>query len=161
MKTIPQETVAAAWDRMCELSDKQARDLAGRMQEEQPFLLVYLLASEDEDTADEDRGWLLELGAFVWSVMSAGKPALRAVTAEELDAAEAANAKLLAQLDDLAEAEWPDVSARLLKGYNQAPLLSCLIEVLVSEEEDSPDLAGDETGAGFLYLKTVIDCLDR
>jgi hypothetical protein len=36
-----------------------------------------------------------------------------------------------------------------------------MIELLMAGQEETPELAGDEVGVGFLHLKTVIDVLDQ
>ena len=161
MKTIPLETVEAAWERMSELSEEETVKLAERMQEEQPFILVYLLAAERSEEEARDPGWLLELGAFVWSVMCAGKKKPQSVTDEQLEAAEEANTQHLEQLEQGSEMDWMEGARGLIKRYNQAPLLGVVIELLMAGQEETPELAGDEVGVGFLHLKTVIDALDQ
>lgn len=161
MKTIPQETVEAAWEKMCALSEAESVKLAERMQKEQPFIMVYLLAIEQAEAAEHDPGWLLELGAFIWMAMSQENKKLRQVTGEDLEAAEAVNTRHLEKLDQGAEIEWLEEARNLIKHNNQAPLLGLMIELLMSGNEENPELAGEEVGLGFLHLKTVIDCLDQ
>lgn len=161
MKTIPQEAVVAAWDQMCDMSEGQARQLAERMQKEQPFLMVYLLAGEQEEDDERNKGSLLELGAFVWSLMAKRHGKLRTVTAEEIEAAEAANVRELERLEESSEAEWAETCAAMLEKGNQGPLLGVLVELLMSGNEETPELAGDDVGVGLLHLKTAVDCLDQ
>ena len=54
MQTIPVETVERVWDQLEQVSRKEASQLANRMREQQPALMVYLLASEEAlDTGEE------------------------------------------------------------------------------------------------------------
>ena len=161
MKTIPQKTVDAAWERMGDLTEEETRQLAERMQREQPAIMMHLLAVEQAEQSVHDPGWLLELGAFAWWVMEKASKKLPCPTPEELDAAEALNTKELEQLDGQPEKAWMDTARKLIKFYNQAPLLSLAIEVLISESEENPEASDNEVGLGFLHLKTILDCLDK
>jgi hypothetical protein len=161
MKTIPQAAVDAAWDRMCEMSEAETRQLADRMQKEQPVIMAHLLAIENAEPEAHDPGWLLELGAFVWWVMTQAGKKLKPATREELDAALDKNSRELEELDPKSETEWMEGARRFIKFYDQAPLLGLVIEILISENEENPDSAEDEVGLGFLHLKTIIDCLNQ
>ncbi len=160
MKMIPQATVEAAWERMCDMSEAELRDLATRMEREQPALMARLLDVEQAEQDSHDPGWLLELGAFAWWVMSAESRSLPCPTEAQLQAAEERNARALEALDGLSEKEWLAAARKLIKDCRQAPLLGLAIEVLISEGEEEPSPAGNEVGLGVLHLKTIIDCLD-
>ena len=161
MKTIPSETIDEIWDRLCQSNEDQARALARRFQEEQPFVAVYLLAMDENTMAEEDRGALMELGAYIVEIMRTVEPNLRQVTPDELEAAEASNLRQLEGLEDGSEMDFSDTVQSLISDYNQMPLLGAVLEALMSDYEDAPELAPENTGMSLLYLKTVIDCLDQ
>jgi hypothetical protein len=163
MKTIPAERVDQLWDRVNSATEAQTLELAKLMQERQPALMVYLLASEEtmEGAGEEDAGWLLSLGGIVFSIMSGQSPDLPTATPEEIEAAEEANLAMLEQLNEGSEADWMTSIQKLMFNYNQAPLLGAVVEALMEGHEDAPELAPDTVGLGLLALKTVIDCLDR
>ena len=106
-------------------------------------------------------GYLMMLGALIWQAMSATHASLRQVTDQELEEAEAANLKMLEQLEEGSEIDYMELMRRLFTNYNQMPLLASLLEALMEGHEDTPDLAPDHLGMALIYLKTVIDCLDQ
>lgn len=162
MKTIPVETVDEVWLRFNAFSDAECEDMSERMKAEQPFILIYLLACDENLYEDEEeRGSLMELGAIVWRVMAAGDAPLRVVTDEELEAAEQANLKMLEDMDDDSDEQMAGLVTDFFTDYNQMPLLGAVLEALMSGHEDNPEEAPDNIGLALLHLKTVIDCLDQ
>jgi hypothetical protein len=172
MKTIPVEFVDAIWEQVQSADTAEAMALAQQMQNEQPYVVAYLLASEDEGdggkegderdgASDPQPGRLIELGAIAWRIMSTANRALPQVSPEHLMAAEEANFESLMTLDEGPESLFEEGTARLFRGYNQMPLLGALLEALMAGNEETPELADDSVGLDLLRLKSVIDCLDR
>ncbi|MBI2928325.1 MAG: hypothetical protein HYY24_21865 [Verrucomicrobia bacterium] len=161
MKTIPEEVIDETWQHFSELSESEAQALAQQMQEEQPFIMIYLLAADEDATGEEDAGSLMELGAIIWQVMSQGGTRLRQVSGEELEAAEDANMKFLEGLEEGPEMDYLGAVKQMIASYNQMPLLGAVLEALMAGNEDTPELAGENVGLSLLHLKTVIDCLDQ
>ena len=161
MNTISMDTVAEIWDRLCDANEEEAQALARRFQEEQPFIMIYLLAMDEEVMDEDERGDLMELGAYILEIMSTVQPNLRQVTAEELEVAEKANVQEMETLEEGSEMDFTDAVQGMISGYNQMPLLGAALEALMSDHEDAPELAPANIGMSLLYLKTVIDCLDR
>lgn len=161
MTTIPIDEIQAAWDKMCSADQAAAVKMAQKMQEEQPALMVYLLAQEENLDSAEEPGWLMQLGCFVWFVFLQQGNKLREVSPEQIEKVEDKNIRYLENLDQGSEIDHMDASKRLITSYNQAPLLGFLIEMLMQNDEDAPELAGDDIGMGLLILKTVVDCLDQ
>jgi hypothetical protein len=161
MNTIPVETVDEVWQRINDYSDDQVQELSERMKAEQPFVLMYLLASDENLYEGEERGKLLELGAIVWEVMSAGDANLRVVSGEELEEAEDANLKMLEDMSEDSDADMAGNVSAFFTDYNQMPLLGAVVEALMAGHEDDPEDAPDNIGLALLHIKTVIDCLDQ
>jgi hypothetical protein len=161
VNTIPADVVAESWARLNESSETEARALAQKMQAEQPFIMVYLLAAEESMLEEEERGSLLMLGANVWQVMAQAGLPLRQVTAADLEAAEEANIRILEDMEQDSEFAQRDAMSRLVNGYNQMPLLGAVVEALMAGHEDAPELAPQHVGLALIHLKTVIDCLDQ
>lgn len=164
MQTVPAETVDAVWQEMGEISQEQATELARRMQEDQPAILMYLLAAEqagEEEGAEQ--GWLLELGAIVCEAMQRGSGGdLPEVTTDELDAAEQENIRYLEGLEEGSEMDYETAVGEMIEGYNQMPLLGSILEYLMGAEvEPDADVPGGDVGMALLRVKTVIDCFDR
>ena len=160
MKTIPVEIVNSRWQRISDADEEQAKVLAKAMQRDQPFLMVYLLAMDEQLFAEDEQGRLMEFGAFVYGIMSEGQR-LRKVKDRDIERAEANNLKMLQKLDEGSEMEFASATENLVSNYNQAPLLRAILEALMSEYTDAPDLAPESIGLALVYLKTVIDCLDQ
>jgi hypothetical protein len=161
MKTVPAALVDEVWGRVNSFTPDRARALAQRMQEEQPFIMVYLLAAEESTLEEEERGTWLILGATAWQVLSEGGTSLRRVTDVELEAAEDANVRALEALEEDSEMKSMNAMQQMIATYNQMPLLGAVVEALMDGHEDAPELAPDHLGLGFIHLKTVIDCLDQ
>ena len=161
MRTIPVETVERVWDQLEQVSREEASQLANRMREQQPALMVYLLAGEEALDTGEESGWLIYLGAVIFEIIASQQVDLRPVSPEEVMAAEEANVLLLEDLEEGSEMGFTDAVKSLLVTYNQMPLLSALLEALMSPHEDNPELAPDHIGMALIHLKTVIDCLDQ
>jgi hypothetical protein len=91
---------------------------------------------------------------------SAGRQ-LPAATPEDIERAEDANTRSLEELDEASEFEWENSVRGLLQDYNQPEILGFGIEILMSGNEDVPELAPESIGLEMVWLKTVIDALDR
>lgn len=161
MQTIPANLINEAWQRLNESSELEARGLAERMQQEQPFIMVYLLAAEESMLDAKERGSLLMLGATVWQIMAQSGRSPRQVMDADLETAEAANIRALEDLEEDSEFAQRDAMQRLLTDYNQMPLLGAVVESLMAGHEDAPELAPEHIGLALIHLKTVIDCLDQ
>jgi hypothetical protein len=161
MRTIPPAVIDEAWRRVNTSSPDEARSLAERMQQEQPFIMVYLLAAEESMLDEKERGSLLMLGATIWQIMSGSGPPLHQVGDAELETAEEANIRALEDLGSGSEMAHMEAMQRLIKHYNQMPLLGAVVEALMDGNPDEPDLAPEHLGLALIHLKTVIDCLDR
>lgn len=161
VKTIPQEVIDQTWERIADMSEEQAQALASRMQKQQPFVMVYLLAADENWMAEDEPGRLMELGAIIWQIMSSVGKKLREVSSDELEAAEEANLRFLEKLDEEPQMNFTDSVMKMMADYNQMPLLGAVVEALMAGYEDTPELAPENIGMALLYLKTVIDCLDQ
>jgi hypothetical protein len=68
---------------------------------------------------------------------------------------------MLEKLELGSEFEWTEAVRQLVHGYNQRELLTFSIEVLMADDEETPELASDRIGLEMLWLKTIIDSLDQ
>ncbi len=68
---------------------------------------------------------------------------------------------MMEEMDAGSEMDMMGSVGQLFANYNQMPLMGAVLEALMSDNEDQPDLAPENTGMALLYLKTVIDCLDQ
>lgn len=161
MRTVSTNEIDEAWEALCDLNEEQTGALVKRFMEEQPALGIYLSVNF-ESLEDKSDSPLIEVVIGCWQAMSqAAEGALPQVTPEEIENAEEANTAALAQLEDAAEMEWHDAVLDLVQDYNQRELLGFGIEMLMSGNEEAPELAPDSLGLELIWLKTVLDCLDQ
>lgn len=131
-----------------------------RFNREQPFLTAYLLAGEEEYSAEEERGQLLFLGLFVYETFRAAGRSAKQVSEEAITTGEEANVSTLNRLEADSEAAFQQATESLMQNYNQMLLYGVLMEICFAGNEDSPDLVSDSSVMYLQYLKVMIDCLD-
>jgi hypothetical protein len=161
MKTISGKIIERTWKRINEASEEEAQRLLDVMAKQQPFIVAYLMAVEETLMGDHERGQLLLIGLMLWEIISAENPALRQVTMVDLEAAEQVNIKFLEELEAGSEMDHLAGLQKLMATYHQVPLLTALIEALMADDAEEPELASENTGLALLHLKSVLDCLDQ
>jgi hypothetical protein len=160
MKPISRRDAEAAFDRFYELAEDEAVRRFERFGREQPFLMTYLLAGDEEFTDESRRGELLELGLIVYEAMSGGR-ALPQVAEDRVLSSDEANMQMLTSLDEGSEFGAEAAMERMLTSYNQRELLGVVLEFLMEGNEETPELAPAGIGMSLLHVKTAIDCFDR
>jgi hypothetical protein len=161
MNTVSERTVERTWSQVNDATPEDVQALMDRMMAEQPFAGAYLLAVEEVWIPEGERGGLLLIGLIVWRAMSSGAGRIRAVTAGEIESAEALNIEFLEQLEDGSEMQLTDALERLSTTYHQAPLLRAVLEALMQDHAGDMEETPDRVGMAFLHLKTVLDCLHQ
>ncbi len=162
MRRVSREEIIETWERLCGRDEKQSRAVAAQFMQEQPALGIFLAAStEGAGEGAQDRP-VIELAMAFWEAMTkvAGRP-LTTASPDDIDRAEEANTRSLEQLAEASEMEWKRTVEKSFQSYNQRELLGFGMEVLMAGHEDAPELAPENIGIEMLWLKTVIDCLDR
>ncbi len=161
MKPISRETVDLIIDHFEAHDDTEMQQRFKRFSEQQPFLMAYLLAGDEEFVEEENRGDLLYLGLMIFEVLSGERGGLPKVGEDPLMETDERNMQMVMNLDEASEMHFQEAIERMLEGYNQQPLLTAMLEVLMSGNEDTPELAPESVGMNLIHLKTVIDSLDR
>lgn len=161
MKTISGKIIDRTWKRINEASEEEGQRLLDAMAKQQPFVVAYLMAVEETLMGEEERGQLILIGLILWQIVSDQKADLRQVTMDDLEAAENINLKFLEELDAGSEMDHMAGLQNLLSTYNQVPLLSAVIESLMADNEEEPEMANENIGLALLHLKSVLDCLDQ
>ena len=160
MDPIPVNIVERTWKRMAALSERKAQKLAWQMQKEQPVVVAYLLAVDDDILTQDERELLFYVGAVVWQIMSQGSRHLPTITEEALDDAEARNIKMAEYLQGETETGFVEATRTILNNYGQPEVLRYVVEALMEEPEKDVVIRDESTGAMFLDLKTIVDCFD-
>jgi hypothetical protein len=162
MNTVPRETIIEVWERQSALAQEPTRSLVKQFFDEQPALGIYMTVCDEQLGEEAERSQLIPLAVTVWEAMThACGRRLKTVPPKVIDHAEDANTQMLEKLGDASEFEWRESVLRLFHGYNQQPLLEFCIEILMADDEETPELAADRIGLELIWLKTVIDCLDK
>ncbi len=168
---ISYETVTETWERMAEAPTDQAEGLVHQMQREQPHLLAYLLAQDEEIFDEQERETILYVGMVIWQIMKQGKRKPRKVSQKRLFEAEETNYAFLEQLSEDTEADFMSATLAMLENYPEPEVFRYIVEAIMEEEseeesdeeidkeESNPPIQDENRGLAFLILKTVLDAL--
>ncbi len=160
MEPVPAEIVEKTWKRMASLSPRTIPKLIQRMTKEQPVVLAYLMAVDDDILNQDERELLLYLGVVIWQIMSQGAKPLPRVTEEILDDAEARNVKMAEYLQGETEEGLVEATRKIIGSYRQPEVLRYIVEAIMEEPEEDCLVRNDNKGIMLLDLKTVIDSFD-
>ncbi|MGH7968990.1 MAG: hypothetical protein ACREIC_09725 [Limisphaerales bacterium] len=161
MRAISRDEIEQGWYAICELDEEQTQTLVQRFMQEQPALGIYISVGF-ESLEEHPDSPLIEVILACWQAMfQSTSVTLKQVTPEEIESAEEKNTQALQQLEESSEIEWQAAVVSLLGDYNQRELLGFGIEMLMSGNEESPELAPESIGLELIWLKTTLDCLDK
>jgi hypothetical protein len=162
MNTVSRDQIIEVWTWLSDLDETKTGALVKKFMDEQPALGIYLFANLEEVEGGAEHTRIVELVVAAWQAMSksTGRQ-LPAATPEEIERAEDANTRSLEELDEGSEFEWENSVRDLYQHYNQREILGFGIEILMSGNEDTPELAPEGIGLEVVWLKTVVDALDR
>ncbi len=161
MNTISAEIVGRAWKEMSTMSPVNHPKLINKFAKEQPIILAYLMAVDDEMFNEDERELLLYLGVVIWKIMYRGTKPLPSVTEKMIDDAEEKNIKMLEYLEGETETGFYETTATILESYNQPEVLRYVVEALMEDDEEDVAIREENIGMMMIYLKTVIDCFDK
>jgi len=163
MNTVSRQDIEQTWERLCAMNEGQTEALVKQFMTEQPALGIYLFANgETLEAGSLQESPLIDLVVASWQSLSqAAGRRLEPVTPKQIERAEQANTRALEQLEEASEMETWEAARTTLQNHNQRELLGFGIELLMSGHEENPELAPESIGMEFLWLRTVIDCLDR
>ncbi len=159
MKPIPESVVQQTWERIAMMPEKNAEKLTTRMGKEQPAIVAFLLAVDQDILNQEEREVLFYLGLVIWQIMSRGH-SLPMAPIEAVEQADDANAAMLEQMMGAADSDLTAEAEKLVNTYNQSAVLQYAITALV-EAADQGEVRQDNIGVMLIDLKTVVDCLDQ
>ncbi len=160
MNTISMETIDQTWQDLVAMKPGSFTDLVSDFAQEQPYILSYLMAVDEEHLNDDEREFLMFLGTVVWRIMSQSKSPLPKVTANNIFDAEDNNFNMIRNYHEEHEPDYSQAILRMLQSYNQGELLNFVVNVLLEDDEEA-NIRENNLAVMMIYLKTVIDCLDR
>lgn len=161
MEPISSAIVEKTWKELGNMSPQAIPKIVQLMQEQQPFVLVYLLAVGDDILNQDERELLLYLGVVIWQIMSRGDTPLTKVTVADLDKAREANMEMLQYIEGESETSLMYATEKIIGNYGQPEVLKYVVEALMEEPEEGCLIRDANKGIMMIYLKTVIDCFNR
>ncbi|WNJ21321.1 hypothetical protein [Pontibacter sp. G13] len=128
--------------------------------EQQPFAFTYLLTLAESEDFNEDEGELLFfLGASVWKMMYQANTQLAPIDEATLEEVKSLNLPLLEDLEAAEEGTLESLAKDWLEGYPQREILLFVVESILEEDEFA--IRDRNKGVMIVFLKTLIDCLNR
>ncbi len=162
MDIISEKIVEEIWKEVGGMSLEDAPKLAQRFQKLQPFLAVYLLAAGGDELNHDERELLFYLGMAVWKMMAKGAKELTQVSSNSIDKEEEKNWDMINYLaGENKNFDFLNTVESIVTGYNQKNVLKYVVEALEEHDLEEGDIRDDKKGEMFVYLKTIIDCLDQ
>jgi hypothetical protein len=162
MDIISEKIVEETWKEASGIPLKDAPKLAQRFQKLQPLLAVYLLAVGGDELNRDERELLFYLGMVVWKMMAKGAKDLTQVSSNSIDKEEEKNWDMVNYLSgENKNFDFVNTAESIIAGYNQKNILKYVVETFEERDPEEGNIRDDKKGEMFIYLKTVIDCLDQ
>lgn len=161
MEPISEEVVEQIWKRMNIQPIEKAENFVNKMQKEQPFALVYIMAVGGDLLNEDERELLVYLGIVVWQMMKQGATPLTEVTEDELEKVEKKNFRMLNGLSGKPEQAFQEAAREMIDNYPQPAVLKYVFEALMEEPEEGEEIKDENLGIMAIYLKTLIDCFNQ
>ena len=162
MRTISNEEIELFLEEIDTSNEKRIEELIHKMSHHQGFIMTYLLAVSKENFSEQESEDFFYIGFTIWYIMSHIKPTITTIEGDKIDAMDRNNFKMLDVMADETEEGISELIKIIVDNYNQAPLFGYVVEALMEEDEDGePFFEPNHSGIMLIYLKTVIDCLDK
>lgn len=159
MQIVSDDIIQEVLQEQAEMDFLETERLIAQMSREQPALLAYLMASNEEHYNFEEKQLLLFLGINISQMLKKNQQTLRQVSMENIEAAQEKNIQMFEYLEKELPSDFESTTEMIFKGYNQKHVLRYIIETLF--QDDDPHIRPDRKGLIFFDLKTVLDCLDQ
>jgi hypothetical protein len=150
---ISLETVTDTWQRMAETPLEEAQHLIDQMENEQPIILVYLLALDEYPFDQSEREIIFYIGTVLWQIMKQSQRRLLPVIEESVQRAEEENINILELLSEDTDADFFSATKSLIDQYPEPEVLRYLVEALMEDIEDIDELP--DTEEDFIALSSV------
>jgi len=163
MQTISEEIVEREWEKMANLPLDDVPRVIQRMEKEQPMILAFLMAIDDEVFNQDERGLLLHLGATVCEIMRQGEPRPKRVSEKRMDEFIERTDKMLEYFLEEAPENFEDSVRLIYQNHNQVNVLRYVVEALfeLDDDEEDSEVRDEMKGLLFMHLKTVVEALDQ
>ena len=124
--------------------------------EAQPDAYSYLFSEDAELLTQDEKEWLVYIAVVIWKAIVAKKPNLKAIAAEDLEAAEERNWELL---EEVTEKRFSDRMTVFFDDSDEEELLAFIEDSLVDDDELGADALISKEGREpmFVALKSLVD----
>jgi hypothetical protein len=136
---ISYEVVTETWQRMAETPSEDAQALIDQMEQEQPVVMVYLLALDEYPFNQTEKEIIFYLGAVLWEILKQSPDPLTMVNEETIDRVEEDNFRFLELLSNDTEADFMSATRALIDNYGEPEVLRYLVEALMEDEATLED----------------------
>jgi hypothetical protein len=133
-----------------------------QMQQEQPYVMGYLMAVGDAMFLPHERETLFYVGIVLWQIMRQSSGELERVTPEALDQAETASFAFMEQMEQMGRQDPEETIRAMVETYPEPAVLQYAVEAVMEqgdEETSGPPIRDEYRGMAFLYLKIVLDAM--
>ena len=161
MKPISSEVVEKTLEEIENLSFSEAQKIGKKVVKQQPIIFAYLMAIGDDFLNQDEKEFLIYLGAVVCQIMSHGDTPLPKVTEETLDEVEGKNIKMVENFEGKTEADFLGAVEEMVINHPQPEVLRFVVEELMEEPEEDYLIRDESKGIMFAALMTIIDCLNK
>ncbi len=161
MEVISAETVEKTCLKMWEMSEQDAYKLSYIMQQEQPWLVAYLAAADQNILNQEEQELLFYLGTVVWQIMTDGRKNVPQISEDSLLRIEQENLKMAETLQKANAVTFAKVIKNILKDYPQPEVFKYVVAALMEQDNEDNAVRDENLGIILMDLKTVIDCFNR
>lgn len=160
IEKVSAEIVEQTWQRVAQTPPSDVSTLVDQMREEQPYIMVYLLATADAEFEPHEGETLFYVGMVTWQMMTQSSGQLQQVGEKVLEKAEAANFEFLEQFAEEENADLEMAVRAILETYPEPEVFRYIVEAIMEEEEaGDPPMSDEWRGLAFVYLKTVLDAM--
>jgi hypothetical protein len=161
MKAISADVVEKVYTKMWNMSEQDAYRLSFVMQKEQPCLVAYLAAVDQDILNQEEKEILFYQGTVIWQIMSEVRKPLPEITEEKLLRFERENLSLAESLKKADTLKFAEVLKKILQDYSQPEVFRYVLSALLDQDNEDCVIRDESLGIVMLDLKTVIDCFNE
>jgi hypothetical protein len=159
MKSISAEVATKTWEKMCSVTPDEAVKMMDRMNEEQPAILAFLMASGEDILSKKEQELQLYLGVVIWQIMLEGDPKISTIPIETIEMIEEMNIASLNNLDSTSHEKINLEAENIFHNFNQQEVFRLIMEIVMKESDGL--ITEENKGIMFFNLKTIIECFDR
>jgi hypothetical protein len=161
MNIIPADVVEKVYTKMWNMSEQDAFRLSFVLQKEQPCLVAYLAAVDQDILNQEEREVLFYQGTVIWQIMSEYRKPLPQITEDKLLRFERENLRLSESLKEAGTVKFAEVLKKILQDFGQPEVFRYVLSALLDQDNEDCVIRDENLGIIMMDLKTVIDCFNE